>query len=92
MSKDNKNALAKELTRAWARYTELFGETPHGRSTQFCAMVELMRDKSFSAAPDMLAALQEMICHWQGAKLSPLQALTLKRMQDAVKLAGGKTV
>ena len=35
-------SLARDLTQAWQRYVELFGEPPHGTAKQMAALVELL--------------------------------------------------
>ena len=43
----DKAKVAKCLTEAWARYTEFFGEVPHGTKKQMAALLELAETETW---------------------------------------------
>lgn len=56
--------FAAAVSAAFVKYKNFFGEDPHGTEKQMAAMVELMPDKSFAAAPELLDALKSIMgCH-----------------------------
>lgn len=48
------NPLAESLAVAWRKYTEFFGQIPHGTTQQFAAMIELMPNKRYLDLPKLM--------------------------------------
>lgn len=72
----------KDLAHAWQRYTDFFGEVPHGTEKQMNAMLELLPKSSEQPVQSALEKAAEILANFKGephsSKLEEWQACYAK--------------
>lgn len=74
--------LALALQEAWVKYTEFFGQPPHGTEKQLVAWTYLLSDKTFASAPTLLKERDDLRAERIGLRAMRDRILTEKRSAE----------
>lgn len=82
-------SLSKSLSVAFIKYTQAFGQQPHGTQIQMAAMIELMPDKRYIAAPELLEAAKEILNDSDSGE-EHYRTHAIETLREAIAKAEGK--